>query len=404
MAKRELEPGEHGDIETTPQRQTEDGLWRKATANRAQRWRSRCYVRPADGSKVKDISAFGKRKQDAERALQRKLDAHRATSDIRLAAHMAFSSAGELWLEEISRAGYGLAPRTVQDYGSTFRRYVDAEGSSLRGLTLTQANDVQRLRGFLRRVADDHGDGAAKMTRSVLAGILQYAVENGVLDGNAILLVKARSIKAQTAKETERDTARALSREERDTLLEYVYAQAQRLTDLRANPRSVRKAWAVADLVAVLAGTGCRINEARYLRWEHLNLKTGRCHIDGTKSASADRKVNLPQWLVERLGARAERSGTDGFLIASPALVDAPEVVWEQSNSSSALRAALTGAGYPDLTPHSLRKTTASLLHAQGVPLADIAAQLGHGDLSSTLRNYIAKDYGSDKSHLAALL
>ena len=75
-------------------------------------------------------------------------------------------TAGKIWLDTISRTDGGLADKTVRDYHAAWHRCVDVDGSLIRGLSLDQANNPQRLRAFLRKVADDHGTGSAKMVRS----------------------------------------------------------------------------------------------------------------------------------------------------------------------------------------------------------------------------------------------
>jgi integrase len=82
------------------------------------------------------------------------------------------------------------------------------------------------------------------------------------------------------------------------------------------NPRTRRKRRATADLIAFLAGTGARIDEARRVRWQDVNLEQGRVYLRGTKSETSDRWLNLPDWLVEQLAAPAQRD---------------PERVWDQS-------------------------------------------------------------------------
>ena len=78
-------------------------------------------------------------------------------------------------------------------------------------------------------------------------------------------------VRSQVEKPTLRDTERAFTRDERDHLVAYAYSLAE---DERLNPRSARKRWATADLLALLAGTGLRINEARMLRWDDVDLAT----------------------------------------------------------------------------------------------------------------------------------
>ena len=91
-------------------------------------------------------------------------------------------------------------------------------------------------------------------------------------------------------------------------------------------------------------------------------------------------------------------------MFASPAYLDEPEIPWDQSNSSGAVRDALDAAGLNWAIPHTFRRTVASLLDQAGAPIARIADQLGHADVSMTARVYLGRDLKGDKSELAAML
>src|SRR4051794_41789727 len=91
------------------------------------------------------------------------------------------------------------------------RRYNDVLAS---GLTLHQANDPQRLRVFLQRVAEAHGSGSAKKTKSVLNGVLAHAVDSGVLASNAMRQVRA--VTATQPRRAQRGHTRALAPPGRD--------------------------------------------------------------------------------------------------------------------------------------------------------------------------------------------
>jgi hypothetical protein len=105
---------------------------------------------------------------------------------------------------QIARPDSGLSARTIADYSWTWQKYVDSTTSSLRGLTLQQANDPQRLRGFLQRVAEAHGSASAKKAKSILHGVIGYAVDNGVLSSDATRQV--RTVTSTAAKSRVRDT------------------------------------------------------------------------------------------------------------------------------------------------------------------------------------------------------
>jgi len=58
--------------------------------------------------------------------------------------------------------------------------------------------------------------------------------------------------------------------------------QAIRISDGRADSQA--KAKAGADLVEILAYSGCRPGEARALRWKHVNFDSNRLIVPGTKN------------------------------------------------------------------------------------------------------------------------
>jgi integrase len=398
MVRQALALGEHGEIETTPQIR-DGGLWVTApNPRRAQRHRARAYYRGWDGMR-REVSAVAETKHAAikgcEIALAQRLRQPHASDQV-ISTRTPFPNAGLVWLAQAARTDSGLAPRSIADYTNSFERHVDAQGSSLRGLTLEQANDPQRLRIFLQTLADRRGTGASKLARSVISNVLNFAVDSGVLTSNAMRQVRA--VKSQTPKVDTRNRTRAFTREERDQVVAYGFDQAHQL-DL--NPRSVRRRETAADLVAFLAGTGARIDEARSMRWEDYDAIAGTCRIRGTKSDSSDRVVNLPDWLRTRLDERANDGGTVGLLFAAPALLDDCEQRWDQSNSNRAVREILDGAGFSWAIPHTFRRTVATLLHEAGVPIVRIADQLGHSDPAMTARVYLGRDFEGDKSDLA---
>lgn len=396
---RKLGLGQAGDAVAVPQMKDDAGRWVAATRpQRATRWKARAYVRGHDGVRH-EVTRFGKTRREAEAAIEIAVAEALRGGDTPLVDSMPLLAAGEHWLGQIRRPDSNLSARTIADYSWTWATYIATPTSSVRGLTLAQANDPQRLRGFLQRVAEANGSGSAKKVKSVLNGVLGYAVENGVLKTNALRQV--RTVRATTPRPTERDHSRAMTRGERDRVIEVADAAA---AAEGLNPRTRRKRQTTADLVAFLAGTGVRIDEARRVRWEDVDLDAGRVYVRGTKTETSDRRLNLPAWLSERLRARAARSGVEGLVFAAPAGVGDPERVWDQSNSAGAVRDALDAAGLPWAISHTFRRTVATLLDQAGVPIARIADQLGHADVSMTARVYLGRDLKGDKGDLADVL
>jgi hypothetical protein len=112
---------------------------------------------------------------------------------------------GVCWLEQIARPDSGLSVRTIADFSWTWEKYVDSPTYSVPGLTHEQANDPnvcaassiewQQWGGLCREyaaqsAAEAHGSASAKKAKSVLHGVIGYAVDKGVLPSDATRQVR----------------------------------------------------------------------------------------------------------------------------------------------------------------------------------------------------------------------
>jgi hypothetical protein len=182
--------GQAGEVTATAQYKNSAGHWVSAPRpQKATRWKARVYIRGEDGLR-QEIVRFARTRREAEAAIDVAVEAALVSSEVPIRRSMSLLAAGQYWLEQISRSHSRLSSRTIADYTWTWRTYVDARTSSMRGLTLHQANDPQRLRAFLQRLAEAHGSASAKKTKSVLNGVLAYAVDSGVLTSNAMRQVR----------------------------------------------------------------------------------------------------------------------------------------------------------------------------------------------------------------------
>ena len=418
MARIALEPLAHSPLHATPYRELDGKREKAPNARAATTWRVRCRFRKADGT-LTDLTRWAATRREAEARMQA------AIADLKASGQGAvvkpstpLPEAGEAWLATLSRPDAGRSVNTLNAYRGAWDRYIVVDGSPLRGLTLSSANDVQRVLGLLRVVADQHGTGAAKMARTVLSGLFGWAMRLGVLDSNAAR--GTGTVKAVEPRESARDKRRSLTREERDHVIAtadawaamgepvqssgYLTRQRKGEAGDRGSSRSTRTRETVADLIAFLAGTGVRISEARMLRWEDVNLKAGTVLVRGTKTASSERLLNVPQWLRKRLKARGKAYGKKGYVFASPGLVKGQDVPMDSSNLASAVRRVLDKAGLDWATSHSFRRTVATLLHESGAPLVRISDQLGHANPTMTANVYLGRDLRGDKADLAAML
>lgn len=393
MARPRLPIGAAGALQITPQVRDGQGRWVTAPADiKPQRWRARTKFRDLDGS-VRVIERLAPTRGKVDTAIRQAIrDRQAPRAGDQLRASMTVREAGAVWLAQVARDD-NLAQRTRVQYRRTWDRYVGP--STLADLTLAEANRVPMLRAFLQGIADERGSGAAKSTRSVVSLMLRMAVHDGVLDFNAALQVaaprRAPGLPPTTARP--RDIRRAFTADERAHLIATTRADEGVGHHRRGD---------VGDLVAFLGGVGARLGEALAVRWEGVDWDAATVHVPGTKTATSDRVLKVAPWVLDVLHARwiVEGRPRAAFVFHSPlgGLEDRRDerAVWRS------LRRAFDRAGYDWATPHTMRRTVATLLDGAGVPIATIADYLGHADPSVTARVYLGR--GGDTSRAAAAL
>ncbi|MGX7727552.1 site-specific integrase [Rhodococcus sp. 5G237] len=156
-----------------------------------------------------------------------------------------------------------------------------------------------------------------------------------------------------------------------------------------------------------LALSGLRRGEICGLRWDDIDLdaKTltierarvsfGVTTVEGsTKSKRSRRTLPLPDDLARQLRAARARQASDRMLLGE-AWKDSGYVIVDQAGnplSPGALSArwvhAVQRAKVRPIRLHDARHTCATLMHLRGVPIAVIAAWLGHASAAFTLSRY----------------
>jgi integrase len=158
--------------------------------------------------------------------------------------------------------------------------------------------------------------------------------------------------------------------------------------------------------IALCLATGIRTEEARALRWEHVNFgdpdarppapasaavwRSVRAHED-TKTEKSRRTLGLPEMAVdalrahkkrqagERLAAGAEWSDQDlVFSTRTGGALDAANV---RREFRALCKAAKIGEHW---TPRELRHSFVSLMSSSGVPVEEIARIAGHSSTRTT--------------------
>jgi integrase len=148
--------------------------------------------------------------------------------------------------------------------------------------------------------------------------------------------------------------------------------------------------------------TGCRPEEVRALRWDHVDLHNGVIHVwrstrqhGDVKTAKSRRSLEIPQQAVEALQRRLEQQDKDRVKAAElwqeTGLVFTSSIGTEldSHNVRRAMRKLTKAAGIGEgWTPRELRHTFVSLLSENGVPIEEIAHLAGHSTTRTTEHVY----------------
>jgi integrase len=136
--------------------------------------------------------------------------------------------------------------------------------------------------------------------------------------------------------------------------------------------------WRLA--IRVLEQSGMRVGELRELEWGDVDSTGSRFRIRNGKTRAARRWAAVPAWLMEEV---LETCPPDDRTVGRRVFPGATRQVL-----GMAMRKACASAGIPHYHPHDLRHRYASVKIAEGVPVTDLAAQLGHARKSLTLDTY----------------
>jgi len=346
---------------------------------------ARARYRDYDG-KTRDVEATGTTGPAAIRALKEKLRDRVAPNDDEITRETHVSTLAELWIEEIT-AEEAVRQQTIDRYASVVRTAVVP---ALGNLRIREAT-VGRLDKVLRAIAKDH-PAAAKVAKVVLGQMFAFAVRRGALTTNPV-----------------RDTGRLRAPQRKVVALDTEQLEAvrsairtwQQPTPGKPGPRPTGD---LADIVDLMLATGVRIGEVLALRWADVDLVAehptvticgtivfvkgkGFFRQDWTKSDAGYRTVVLPRFAVGMLMARKLTAADNPIDAIFPSRRD----TWlSPHNVRRQWRQARTDTGLEWVTPHTFRKTVATLIDKEA-NTKDAAGQLGHATEQVTKKHYVVK-------------
>lgn len=271
----------------------------------------------------------------------------------------------------------GRSGKTVSTYREVLDPLVALIGSAkLRDLTARQ------VRSALVDLSADRSTRTLQIARNSLERAIRHAEANDLVGRNVASLV---GVPTGTAGRP----SKSLTLDQAKSLIEK--AKKSRLH----------------GYVMLCLLTGCRTEEARALRWDHVDLegapdavppvpphvavwRSVRTHGD-VKTQKSRRTLRIPAAAVEALRAHKVKQAEDR-LQAGPSWQDHGLVFatslgtpLDASDVRRAFKSICKDAGLgTDWTPRELRHTFVSIMSEQGVPVEEIAHLVGHSTSSTT--------------------
>ena len=149
-------------------------------------------------------------------------------------------------------------------------------------------------------------------------------------------------------------------------------------SDIAAIVSNAPPKWRLA--LRVLEQTGMRAGELSTLEWQDVDAANSRFRIRGGKTASARRWVAVPEWVMDDV---LETCPSDDRTPQRRVFHGATRQVL-----GMAMRRGCQAAGLALYSPHDLRHRYASVKVKEGIPVTELAAQLGNARKSMTLDVY----------------
>lgn len=326
------------------------------------RWQT-CYKGP-DG-KRRNIKA-----QTEEELLDKLIPIYFQNSHI---DKLTFHELYEEWLEY--KKGVTNSPNTIKRHKQHYRKYF--EPSLLDGRKIRYMDELL-LETECNRIVKDFNLPRKEWCniKTILNGMFEYAVRKKYLAENPMdkvkILVKFKQVVRKTGKT---ETYNSDELKELNLYLDRMYTETEDRAFL-AVKLNFLLGLRVGELVALKWDDYCNINHLHIVREEVRNQDTNQYEIAEHTKTNRDRFVVLVPKAVNLL-QKLDRDGDyifmrDGSRITSRQIAYVLEKYAERQ-------------GVATKSTHKMRKTYASNLNANGVPLDCIRELLGHSSLSTTL-------------------
>ena len=343
------------------------------------RYKLKSYIDLPDGRRVTFVGS-GKTRSICQANTQRLMQKKLAQIEATLPNRQLLADYCERWIEDV-KSIQGLKPRTLAAYRAAVRNHIRPFSHGL-SLAETNRESIQGIYAHLQKLGKTYY--SLKDVRAVLCGALDEAVSSGT-----ILLNPARTVR--------------LPRKPKIRPVHFTQEEVKKILDAAVYLGEEAR-WSVAFLL------GLRQGECLGLTWDcveldsedpHLNVcktltrVTGKGLVVGEpKTTSSNRIVPLSTEIVEIL--RHHRLIQKEALFKSgirwretTAVFATPKgTAMDPANDRKAWIRLLKTAGVPFRKLHAARHTTATIMHANNVPLLTISHILGHSSIATTAEFY----------------
>jgi integrase len=349
------------------------GTWGDITVHptASGRYEARARYRDYDGI-TRHARRTGDTPRKAKTALTAALASRAHTIGDEITADSRFDAVARIWADTLTERTEG----TRRVYTWTLERHVLPALGARRLREITTRTVEQTLKAML----EHHGSSVARTSRVILSQVMATAVRLDAIERNPV-----RDAQQPKAPKPE---PKAL------TIPELAQVRAA----IAAHEAKGRSKSDAGDVVELLIATGARIGEVLALQWEDVDLDAGTLTICGTvsltaekprrafrqdhpKTSSSRRTLLLPDFGLAVL-LRRSVTGPNSDLVF-PSLKG---TVRDPATVRKTLKLALAGTGLEWVTPHTFRRTVATLV---GDP--ETASGVLGNDPGIAMRHYIER-------------
>lgn len=261
----------------------------------------------------------------------------------------------------------GLSATTLHGYRADRNRIISAfKGVKAKDLTTYQIDD------FVASMAKKYAPKTIHNTVHLLDAAYQRAVKSGQLAANpctGVVLPKKKKPEIKTLSPKQ------------------IHSFVEKLKD---QPADIRVGYLLCLMCGLRRGEVLGLREedvSTVFRWVTVKraryVSEGKDYIQTPKTAQSRRRLALPQLLADEIAALIREHHAQEWYHSDFLIQDA----FGDPLSPSVFSARIKDIE-PDITVHGLRHTFATLLNANNVDIAQISAELGHSNLTTTLNIY----------------